>query len=89
MPSLYDLTWNKPPPLVERYLRRVVDERISSRGEVVKALEPDDARSQVRALLEEGVDAIAVCLINSYANPTHEQTISRIVKRWRHICRIA
>ena len=81
MPSLYDLTWNKPPPLVERYLRRVVDERISSRGEVVKALDPDDARSQVRALLEEGVDAIAVCLINSYANPTHEQTISRIVKQ--------
>ncbi len=34
MPRLYDLTWNKPPMLVERYLRMVVDERISAQGEI-------------------------------------------------------
>src|SRR5262245_5810750 len=34
MPRLYDLTWEKPAPLVERYLRLVVDERISARGDV-------------------------------------------------------
>src|SRR3954469_13928634 len=33
MPKLYDLTWTKPAPLVERYLRKVVDERINHRGE--------------------------------------------------------
>ena len=80
MPSLYDLTWNKPPPLVERYLRRVVDERISAAGGVVKALDPADARAQVEALVEEGVDAIAICLINSYANPVHERLIARIIE---------
>ena len=80
MPSLYDLSWNKHPPLVERYLRRVVDERVSASGEIVKALEPEDVHTQVDVLLEEGVDAIAVCLINSYANPVHEQMIAGIIK---------
>ena len=80
MPSLYDLTWNKPPPLVERYLRRVVDERVNSAGEIVKALDPDDAARQVDALLEEDVESIAVCLINSYANPVHERLIAQIIK---------
>ena len=80
MPSLYDLTWNKPPSLVERYLRRVVDERISASGEIVKELEHGDVCVQVDALLEEGVDAIAVCLINSYANPIHEQAIARVIE---------
>jgi N-methylhydantoinase A len=32
MPRLYDIAWEKPPPLVERYLRRVVDERVDARG---------------------------------------------------------
>src|SRR5947199_6313573 len=40
MPKLYDLTWTKPPPLVERYLRQVVDERIDYRGEVERTLDP-------------------------------------------------
>src|SRR5436190_6553255 len=38
MPKLYDLTWTKPAPLVERYLRKVVDERISHKGEIEHAL---------------------------------------------------
>src|SRR5499426_501519 len=39
MPRLYDLTWTKPEPLVERYLRQVVDERIDARGAVQRPLE--------------------------------------------------
>src|ERR671936_1940036 len=42
MPKLYDLGWEKPPPLVERYLRLEVDERVDARGEIVKALDPAD-----------------------------------------------
>src|SRR5438094_10331285 len=72
MPRLYDISWTKPPPLVERYLRRVVDERIDAKGRVERALERADAAAQVDALLAEGVEAIAVCLINSFANPAHE-----------------
>ena len=43
MPRLYDLTWEKPPPLVERYLRVVVDERINIHGGIDRALDPADA----------------------------------------------
>ena len=80
MPRLYDLAWEKPPPLVERYLRAVVDERIDARGRVQRALDPDDARAAVDRLLAEGVDAIAVCLINSFANPAHERALEAIVR---------
>ena len=43
MPRLYDLRWEKPAPLVERYLRLVVDERIDARGNVQRPLERHDA----------------------------------------------
>jgi len=81
MPRLYDLTWNKPAPLVERYLRRVVDERVDARGRVERALDPRDAEAQVDALLAEGVEAIAICLLHSYAYPAHEHLIRDIVRR--------
>ena len=79
MPRLYDITWEKPPPLVERYLRTTVDERMNAAGEVLRPLGSDDARRAVQRLLDEGVDAIAVCLINSYANPRHERLVAEAV----------
>ena len=81
MPRLYDLRWIKPPPLVERYLRKVVSERIDHRGNVEKALDPADAERAVDALLAENVEAIAVCLINSFANPAHELMIKQVAQR--------
>ena len=80
MPRLYDLTWEKPPPLVERYLRMVVDERVNAAGEIVRPLARDDARRAVRRLLDEGVEAIAICLVNSYANPAHERLVAEVVE---------
>ncbi|MBM3649803.1 MAG: hydantoinase/oxoprolinase family protein [Alphaproteobacteria bacterium] len=79
MPRLYDIGWTKPPPLVERYLRKVVDERIDHRGRVERALDPADANRAVDALLAEKVEAIAVCLLNSFANPVHEAMLKEIV----------
>ena len=81
MPRLYDLTWTKPAPLVERYLRKVVDERIDHAGNVERALDPADAERAVDALLAEKVEAIAVCLINSFTNPAHELMMKEIVQR--------
>ena len=80
MPRLYDLTWEKPPPLVERYLRVTVDERVNAAGEVVHPLDPEDARRALRRLLDEGVEALAVCLINSYANPRHERLVAEVAQ---------
>jgi N-methylhydantoinase A len=80
-PRLYDLAWEKPPPLIERYLRKVVDERVDHAGNVERPLDPADAQRAVDALLAEGVEAIAVCLINSFANPAHELIIKQIIER--------
>src|SRR3954452_1991169 len=81
MPKLYDLSWTKPAPLVERYLRKLVDERINHRGEVERALDAADAERAVDALLAENVEAIAVCLINSFTNSAHELMIKDIIVR--------
>ena len=75
MPRLYDLTWEKPPPLVERYLRLEVDERINAQGEVLESLSRGDAERAIRRLVEEGVDVIAVALLNSFTNPIHERMV--------------
>ena len=79
MPRLYDLKWEKPPPLVERYLRVEVDERVNSQGGVDKPLTKADAQQAVDRLLSEGVEAIAVCLINAYANPEHERLLLEVI----------
>jgi N-methylhydantoinase A len=81
MPRLYDISWQKPPPLVERYLRVVVDERVNIQGDIERALDPADAERAVDTLLAKGVEAIAVCLLNSFANPAHELMIKEITTR--------
>jgi N-methylhydantoinase A len=80
MPRLYDLRWEKPPPLVERYLRVEVDERVDTQGQVQKTLDRVSAECAVNRLLEEGVEAIAVCLINSFANPINERLLSDVIQ---------
>jgi N-methylhydantoinase A len=65
MPRLYDLAWTKPPPLVERHLRVEVDERINAKGNVERPLTEADAERAIEKLVDQGVEAIAVCLIHS------------------------
>ena len=81
MPRLYDLTWDKPPPLVERALRREVAERVDAHGQVETPLDPAEVEAVLARLRGEGIEALAVCLINSYANPVHEERIKEIVAR--------
>ncbi|HUS96164.1 MAG TPA: hydantoinase/oxoprolinase family protein [Hyphomicrobiaceae bacterium] len=80
MPRLYDMAWQKPPPLVERYLRRTVSGRITAKGTIETPLDENEARCQIEALVSEGVEAIAVCLINSFTNPQHELKIKAIIE---------
>jgi N-methylhydantoinase A len=81
MPRLYDMSWTKPPPLVERRLRVEVDERINAHGGVDKPLDEASVERAVRFLLDEGVESIAVCLLHSYLNPAHELKVKEIVSR--------
>jgi N-methylhydantoinase A len=81
MPRLYDMTWTKPPPLVERRWRVEVDERVNAQGEIDKPLDEKSVERAVEFLVAEGVEAIAVCLLHSYLNPAHEERVKEIVAR--------
>ena len=45
IPHMYDLFWRKPPPLVERYLRFELNERVAADGTVVRELDEDESRA--------------------------------------------
>ena len=77
----YDIFAEFPQPLIPRRFRIEVDERVRSDGSVLKALDPEDARKAVRTLLNMGIESIAVCLLNSFENPAHEQTIQEIIEK--------
>jgi N-methylhydantoinase A len=81
MPRLYDMHWEKPEPLVERYLRREIDERIDPRGEIEVALDAAGVERQIEFLIREGIEVLAVSLINAYVNPVHERRIREIAHR--------
>jgi N-methylhydantoinase A/oxoprolinase/acetone carboxylase beta subunit len=68
-----------PEPLVPRHLRREVNERVAVDGRVVEPLERESARSAIRELLAEGIEAFAVCLLHSYRNPDHEQALDALI----------
>ncbi|MTD54572.1 hydantoinase/oxoprolinase family protein [Amycolatopsis sp. RM579] len=66
-------------PLVPRYLRRGIRERVSADGTVVIPLDEDHARTQLRVLKRCGVQGIAVCLVNSYVDGKHESRLRELV----------
>ncbi|WP_088283119.1 hydantoinase/oxoprolinase family protein [Kineosporia sp. A_224] len=73
------IIWPKPEPLAA--LENTVEavERVDARGEVVTALDEDDLRTKLKYLRAQGVDAVTVALINSFANTAHEQRIGELV----------
>jgi len=79
MPELYNWQWDKPPDLVARRLRFEVTERMDAHGRVITPLNLEEASQVVDRIRDLGVESIAVCLINSYVNPAHEQAIAKLV----------
>ncbi len=78
-PNIYDVEWDRLPPLIPRALRLEVSERILGNGVVERAPDPAEVRSAIEKLLARGVEAIAVCFMNSYLNPTHEQQVGKLI----------
>jgi len=76
-----DLQIQFPEPLVARPLRLEVNERVHTSGRVLTALDEASVESALRVLVEKGVQSIAVCLLNSFANSEHEVRIGQIAKR--------
>jgi len=80
-PSLYDYSVRKPEPLVPRWHRLENKERLDARGQEVAPLDEETLEAQVRALVAEGVEAIAVAFLHSYRNPAHEEQARRVIER--------
>ncbi len=80
-PDLYDWRIRRSDPLVPRHLRFEVTERTIHTGEVLTPIDDDDLGHVIEQLKEAGVEAIAVCLLHSYANPAHEQAIGEAIRR--------
>jgi len=73
--DIYDLFLTMPKPLVPRNLRYGVAERVDKDGNVLTALSNKELQALGRKLTENKVEAVGVCLLNSFANTDHEQRI--------------
>ena len=71
----------KPDTLVPRERVVTVAEQVSATGQIFDPLDHDSVHRAVDALAAEGVESIAVCLLHSYVNPAHEQTVREAVER--------
>jgi N-methylhydantoinase A len=80
-PDLYNMYYTKPKPFVPRYLRQEVEERVNYKGEELTPLNEGDVRKAVAKLKAEGVEAIAVCFLHSYADPSHEVECGEIISQ--------
>lgn len=75
--------WRRPleeQPLIERRLRRDIDERIAADGSVVVPLDGDEVRRELEFLKDEGVETVAIMFFNSYTNLDHELEAGRIAR---------
>ena len=71
----------KPQPIVPKRLIRGISERVDCFGEVVVKLNEDEALAAIRDLVEQGVEAIAICFLWSFRNPAHELALKKMVER--------
>lgn len=67
-------------PLVPRYLRRGIRERVMADGNVLIELDETQAREELEVLRRCGVTGLAICLINAYVNRTHEERLRGLVR---------
>ncbi|MBC7169396.1 hydantoinase/oxoprolinase family protein [Candidatus Bipolaricaulota bacterium] len=78
-PSLYDLFFTRPRPIVPRELRFEVPERVGADGAVVRPLDREAVARLLPALRANDVQAVAVCFLFSFLNPAHEHEAGEIL----------
>src|SRR6516164_2235083 len=85
-PDFFNLLYEKPTPFVPRHLRRELPGRMTYRGEERLPLDLSTLPTILDDFRREGVQAIAVCLLHAYANPSHEEAVAAEIKRlWPEI----
>ena len=89
-PDLFNLHYRKPKPFVPRYLRRELPGRMDYRGAEVRPLDLSPLAAIVEDFRADGVQAVAICLLHSYANDAHERAAEAEVRRlWPEVYAVA
>jgi N-methylhydantoinase A len=78
--DMFDLRIAYPPPLVPRRLRLEVEERIEASGAVAQPVDAEAVADRIAEMADaEGITAVAVCLLNAYANDAHERAVAEAI----------
>jgi N-methylhydantoinase A len=89
-PDYFNLHYVKPPPFVPRRLRREVPGRLTQFGDERRPLDLTAVPQIVDDFRAEGVEAVAICLLHSYADPRHEQAVlARVRELWPEVSVVA
>lgn len=80
-PQMYNLFLEKPRPLVERYLRFELAERVAADGQVLLPVDEGELHTLLQHLERERVESVAVCLLHSYAHPRHEKLLGDFFRK--------
>jgi N-methylhydantoinase A len=76
----HDYSYDYPPPYIPRRCTFEIDERVDAQGNVIRALDRNQAREVIRTLAQRKFEAVAVCLLWSIANGDHEKEIARLIE---------
>ena len=78
--DMYDLQARFPEPLVPRYLRREVSERVNRDGQIHQRPGEAETLAVADELTKDGMEAVAICLLHSYKNPTNERMLKTLLE---------
>ncbi len=78
--ELYNNRYLPPPPVVPRFLRIPVEERVDHAGRVVREIVPGDVLQGIAQCRSRDVEAVAVCFMHSYANDEHERRAQDLLR---------
>jgi N-methylhydantoinase A len=80
-PLLYDLSWQKPVPLALRRHRYELNQRINANGNIDRPIDLQEVEALSERLKTDAIEAVAICLLNSYAAPEEERALARDLRR--------
>ncbi len=76
--EMYSLSYEFPAPLVQGAFRREVSERVDAEGNVIDSLNVEEVRQVLKDLVEREVEALAVCFLHAFRNPSHEERVREL-----------
>lgn len=89
-PDFFNLHYEKPKPFVPRYLRRELPGRMSYKGEELKPLDLGGLPGILDDFRRDGVEAVAICFLHSYANTSHEKAaLAEVQKLWPEVSAVS